>query len=119
MTSHSESLDAVIRNHRWSTDVSHDDFKMMMLGAALLDDIFDGNEDYSKRIDKGFVQLEAVLEHGRDGFPAPNLHQWEVRRDYYGLVCKKCGVKEVDCGATSESWICGDWNSWNPPAEAA
>lgn len=106
MESRTSNLDAVISNYRWGSKVSDEAFKMMMLGAAVIDNIFGDNEDHSRRVDQAFNELEAVLEHGEDGKPAPALHQWETVNGGYALICCNCGVLQADCGATTESWLC-------------
>lgn len=102
MISPSENLDAVIKNYRWSTSVTHEDFKLMMLGAAVIDNIFGDNTEHSVRVERGFSELEATLEVER----STQLHRWGRVEDEESLVCQVCGVLETDCGASSYSWLC-------------
>lgn len=100
MTSHSENVDAVIRNYRWSTEVTHEDFKLMMLGAAVIDELFINNDSHSVRVPSlATSELESVLALG--SIP---LHSWQEGED--GLICKTCGTLYSDCGSTAKTWQC-------------
>jgi hypothetical protein len=99
--SHSENLDAVIRNYRDKMNegsVGDEEFKLMILGAVLIDGIFTDNQDHSKRVD--FRDIESS---DPDTWPT-NLHDWRLGED--GMFCFHCGTLHSDCGANSQTWIC-------------
>lgn len=101
MTCHSENLDKTIERYRRDLTINDEDFRLLILGAAVIDNIFGGNQDHSVRADRAFIELDAVLSE----LPSKVLHSWTELDDGV-LACTVCKTLVTDCGATTESWLC-------------
>lgn len=104
MTSHSETLEATIKRYRKDVTINDDDFRLMLLGAALIDGIFAGNQEHSIRVGPDLYLPGDLPTVSPD---IGRMHDWKpIGEEIGSMTCSRCGVVFSNCGATSESWLC-------------